>query len=580
MSYKENYNYWLTNEYFDKDTKEELLSILNDENEIKERFYKDLEFGTGGLRGILGAGTNRLNIYIIRKATQGFANYILNQDFNGKDPKEMGICIAYDPRNMSTEFAEETALVFNANGIKTYIYNELKPTPQLSFSIRHLNCAGGVVITASHNPPEYNGYKVYGCDGGQIPSPKDEDLISYVNKIKNFSEIKIIDKEEAIKKGLYNVLDESLDKEFIKNALTQSINGDVIKQVADSLKIVYTPLHGTGNKPVKNLLTEAGFKNINIVKEQELPDGNFSTVEYPNPEDPKAFNLAIKLAKEIGADIIIGTDPDADRVGAVVKDNNGNYITLNGNMIGSLLTEYILSQKKANNTLPENAAIISSIVSTSMTKEIAKEYNVKYMEVLTGFKFIGEIINNFEKEGSYQYIFGFEESYGYLSGTYARDKDAVASSLLICEMVAYYKAKNMSLFHGLNEIYEKYGYYKELTESITLKGIEGIKTIEKIMEVFNTNYPKDINGIKITEYNNYKTGKQKNLLTNEEHKLTLPVSNVLYFTLEDESWFCIRPSGTEPKLKVYLGVKGSTQEDANNKIISMKNTIMEIIESI
>lgn len=580
MYYKDKYNYWLTNKYFDKKTKEELLLIQNNDIEIKERFYKDLEFGTGGLRGILGAGTNRLNIYVIRRATQGFANYILNQEYKGKNPKAMGICIAYDTRNMSKEFAEETALVFNANGIKTYIYNECRPTPQLSFTIRYLNCAGGVVITASHNPPEYNGYKVYGCDGAQIPSPKDKDLISYVNKIKNFGEIKIIGKEESIKKGLYNILDESLDNEFLKNALSQSINVDVIKQVADTLKIVYTPLHGTGNKPVKNLLNQAGFKNVNIVKKQELPDGNFSTVEYPNPEDPKAFNLAINTAKDIGADIIIGTDPDADRVGVVVKDSNENYITLNGNMIGTLLAEYILSQKKANNTLPDNATIISSIVSTSLTKEIAKQYKVKYVEVLTGFKYIGEIINNFEEEGSYQYIFGFEESYGYLSGTYTRDKDAVASSLLICEMAAYYKCKKMSLYDGLIELYQKYGYFKELTEFITLKGIKGIKTIEKIMQVFNTNYPKDINGIKITEYNNYKTGIQKNLLTNEEYNLTLPVSNVLYFTLEDKSWFCIRPSGTEPKLKIYIGVKGNTQEDANNKVNDMKNTIMQIIKSI
>jgi len=580
MSYKDTYNYWLTNDYFDEKTKEELNSIKDNEDEIKERFYKDLEFGTGGLRGVLGAGTNRLNIYVIRKASQGFANYILNQEYDGKNPRDMGVCIACDPRNMSKEFADETALVFNANGIKAYIYDEIRPTPQLSFSIRELGCAGGVMVTASHNPPEYNGYKVYGFDGGQIPFPKDEEIIGYVNKITDFSSIKTMSKEEAIEKGLYNVLGEDMDNKFIEVALKERINEEIINKMADDFKIVYTPLHGTGNMPVRNLLEKAGFKNVSVVKEQELPDGNFSTVEYPNPEDPKAFELAIKLAKEIDADIIIGTDPDADRVGIVVKDSNGEYIALNGNMVGTLLVDYILTQKQAKGELKKNGVVISSIVSTDMTREIAKAFDIEYMEVLTGFKYIGELIRNFEKDNSYEYILGFEESYGYLAGTYSRDKDAVGTTMLICEMATYYKSKNMSLIEGLQEVYGKYGYYKETIESITLKGLDGLEKIKAIMEFFTTNYKEDMGGLKISKFRNYNTSVETNLLTGEEEKLTLPVSNVLYFTLEDNSWFCVRPSGTEPKLKVYFGAKSDSQEEVDKKLEAMKQIIVGKISFI
>lgn len=577
MSYKEKYNNWLTNNYMDESTKAELLAIKDKEDEIKERFYKDLEFGTGGLRGIMGAGTNRLNIYVIRKATQGFANYLKNK----KSPvKEMSVCIAYDSRNMSKEFAEEVALVFNGNGIKTYTYSQLKPTPQLSFSIRHLGCVGGVMLTASHNPPEYNGYKVYGEDGAQIPYPQDNEIIRYVNEIEDFNLIKVLNKTEAINKGLYNILDKDIDEKYLDTALSQSINSKIIKDECNKFKIVYTPLHGTGNKPVRRLLEKAGFKNVIVVPEQELPDGDFTTVKYPNPEDPKAFNLAIKLATKVDADIIIGTDPDADRVGAVYKNRKGEYITLNGNMIGILLTNYILSEKHDNNQLPKNAAVVSSLVSTGITKEVCKEYNVRYFEVLTGFKYIGKLIKEFEAENNFKYIFGFEESYGYLSGTYSRDKDAVCSAMLICEMTAYYKSKNMYLCEVLEEIYKKHGYYKESTEAINLKGLDGISTIERIMQYFADNYPKEINGIKVVELRDYNKRISKNLITNKEVKINSIVSNVLYFTLEDNTWICIRPSGTEPKLKVYFGVKGSSHDEAKQKLDTTVDYIMKIINNL
>lgn len=576
MNYKNIYENWLNDDYFDTNTKDELLSIKDNEKEIEDRFYKDLEFGTGGLRGIIGAGTNRINIYTVSKATQGLADYILNQQ---EYTKEKGVAIGYDSRYMSQEFAEITALVLNGNGIKTYLFDELRPTPMVSFAIRELNCIAGVVITASHNPPEYNGYKVYGEDGGQVPFPKDEEIIKYVGNIKDFKTIKKANKEKAIKEGLFNIIGKEIDEKYDENVLNQIVNKEAIEK-SENLKIVYTPLHGTGNKPVRRILEKAGFTNVNIVKEQELPDSKFSTVSYPNPEDPNAFKLALKLADKIDADIIVGTDPDADRVGAIVKNDNGEYVILSGNMIGILLTDYILGQRKEKGTLSNKGAIISTVVSSNMTEKIAKSYNVDYFNVLTGFKFIGEKIKQFEKTGSNEYIFGFEESYGCLAGTYARDKDAVVATMLICEIVAFYKNKGMNLYEGLQELYKKYGYFKEDIKSITLKGIDGIKDMDKIMNYLRTSAPTSINNVSIIETRDYKSGEIKNLIHNTTENTNLPKSNVLYFTLNDKSWFCVRPSGTEPKIKIYFGVEEKTQDSANDKIKNLMDNVMKILDGI
>lgn len=577
MDYKQRYLDWLNDAYFDAETKAELKAIENDDKEIQERFYKDLEFGTGGLRGIIGAGTNRMNKYTVGKATQGLANYILKQ---GEEGKKMGVAISYDSRHMSPEFAEQAALVLNGNGIKAYVFDELRPTPELSFAVRHLGCTAGIMVTASHNPPEYNGYKVYWADGGQVPYPRDEEIINEVNSIENYSDVKTANKQEAQTSGLFNIIGKEIDDEFVKNVKAQSINSDVIKQVTDTFKIVYTPLHGTGNKPVRRVLEEIGFKNVYVVPKQELPDPEFSTVSYPNPEDPKAFTLAMELAKKEQADIIVGTDPDADRVGAVVKDSSGEYIILTGNMTGVLLADYILSQKKANGTLPENGALVSTIVSTNMTQAIAKYYDVAMYEVLTGFKYIGEKIKEFEQTGSHTFLFGFEESYGCLSGTYARDKDAVVATMLICEMAAFYKTKGMSLYEGLQEVYKKYGYYKETVKSITLKGIEGVQKIKYIMETLRKDSPNEVSGVKVVEARDYKASVTKNLVTGKDEKIELPVSDVLYYVLEDESWFCIRPSGTEPKIKVYFGVNGNTSEEADDKLNKVSSGLMSIIDEL
>lgn len=577
MDYKQIYKSWIEDDYFDEKTRQELKDIENDDKEIQERFYKNLDFGTGGLRGIIGAGTNRMNIYTVSKATQGFANYILKQ---GEQAKNMGVAIAYDSRRMSPEFAETAALVLNGNGIKSYLYGELRPTPMLSFAVRHLGCIGGIVVTASHNPPEYNGYKVYWSDGGQVPYPRDEEIIDCVNEVTDFRTIKKLNRKEAEEKGLFNLIKKDVEDEYIKNVKMQSVNPDVIKKAADSLKIVYTPLHGTGNKPVRRVLKEIGFNNVNVVPEQELPDSDFSTVGYPNPEDPKAFTLALKLADELSADIIVGTDPDADRVGAVVKNSKGDYVVLTGNMTGVLLTDYILSQKKASGALPENGAVISTIVSTNMTKSIAEKYNVDYFEVLTGFKYIGEKIKQFEQTGSNNYIFGFEESYGCLAGTYARDKDAVVATMLICEMAAYYKTRNMSLYEGLQEVYKKYGYYKETIQSITLKGIEGVENIKKIMDSLRNDPIKSAGNSNTVEVRDYKSGICKNIKTSEENKTNLPSSNVLYYVLDDESWFCVRPSGTEPKIKIYFGSKAQSEKEVDEKIENIVKDVMNTINKI
>ena len=567
MGYMENYKKWCEDTYFDEATRAELKAIEGNDKEIQERFYKDLEFGTGGLRGIIGAGTNRLNIYTVSKATQGFANYIIKQ---GEDAVKKGVAIAFDSRRMSPEFAEITALVLNGNGIKTYIYPSLRPTPMLSFAVRELNCTGGVVITASHNPPEYNGYKVYWADGGQVPYPRDEAIIEEVNAVTDF---------HTIKAGLFNVIGEEVDEAFDKNVLAQIVNPEIIKEQHD-LKIVYTPIHGSGNKPVRRVLKKAGFENVTVVPEQELPDSEFTTVGYPNPENPAVFELAIKLAEKIDADIILGTDPDCDRVGAVVKTKDGSYTVLTGNMTGTLICNYICSQKAKLGTLPKNGALVSTIVSSEMTKAIAKKYNLAYFDVLTGFKYIGEKIKEFEQTGEYQYVFGFEESYGCLSGTYARDKDAVVASLLICEMAAYYKSRGMSLYDGLMELYDTYGVYKEIIHSITLKGIEGIENMKKIMDTLRKDAPSEIAGVKVTETRDYLEDKIVDVATGKVSPTNLPKSNVLYFTLADDTWFCVRPSGTEPKIKIYFGTKADTVENAEKKIATAQDGIMKVVNSV
>lgn len=576
MGYMENYKKWCEDTYFDEATRAELKAIEGNDKEIQERFYKDLEFGTGGLRGIIGAGTNRLNIYTVSKATQGFANYIIKQ---GEEAVKKGVAIAFDSRRMSPEFAEITALVLNGNGIKTYIYPSLRPTPMLSFAVRELNCTGGVVITASHNPPEYNGYKVYWADGGQVPYPRDEAIIEEVNAVTDFHTIKTANKDEAVKAGLFNVIGEEVDEAFDKNVLAQIVNPEIIKEQHD-LKIVYTPIHGSGNKPVRRVLENAGFENVTVVPEQELPDSEFTTVGYPNPENPAVFELAIKLAEKIDADIILGTDPDCDRVGAVVKTKDGSYTVLTGNMTGTLICNYICSQKAKLGTLPKNGALVSTIVSSEMTKAIAKKYNLAYFDVLTGFKYIGEKIKEFEQTGDYQYVFGFEESYGCLSGTYARDKDAVVASLLICEMAAYYKSRGMSLYDGLMELYDTYGVYKEIIHSITLKGIEGIENMKKIMDTLRKDAPSEIAGVKVTETRDYLEDKIVDVATGKVSPTNLPKSNVLYFTLADDTWFCVRPSGTEPKIKIYFGTKADTVENAEKKIATAQDGIMKVVNSV
>lgn len=576
MGYMENYKKWCEDTYFDEATRAELKAIEGNDKEIQERFYKDLEFGTGGLRGIIGAGTNRLNIYTVSKATQGFANYIIKQ---GEEAVKKGVAIAFDSRRMSPEFAEITALVLNGNGIKTYIYPSLRPTPMLSFAVRELNCTGGVVITASHNPPEYNGYKVYWADGGQVPYPRDEAIIEEVNAVTDFHTIKTANKDEAVKAGLFNVIGEEVDEAFDKNVLAQIVNPEIIKEQHD-LKIVYTPIHGSGNKPVRRVLEKAGFENVTVVPEQELPDSEFTTVGYPNPENPAVFELAIKLAEKIDADIILGTDPDCDRVGAVVKTKDGSYTVLTGNMTGTLICNYICSQKAKLGTLPKNGALVSTIVSSEMTKAIAKKYNLAYFDVLTGFKYIGEKIKEFEQTGDYQYVFGFEESYGCLSGTYARDKDAVVASLLICEMAAYYKSRGMSLYDGLMELYDTYGVYKEIIHSITLKGIEGIENMKKIMDTLRKDAPSEIAGVNVTETRDYLEDKIVDVATGKVSPTNLPKSNVLYFTLADDTWFCVRPSGTEPKIKIYFGTKADTVENAEKKIATAQDGIMKVVNSV
>ena len=573
MDFLEKYDYWRTSETFDEATHQELEAIKGNENEIKERFYKDLEFGTAGLRGVIGAGTNRMNKYTVTKATQGLANYILK---TGKQDK--GVAIAFDSRRFSPEFSEWAALCLNANGIKTYRFDTLRPTPVLSFAVRELGCVAGIVVTASHNPPEYNGYKVYWEDGAQIVPPIDGEIISEVNAITDYSVIKMMDLEEAKAKGLYNVVGEELDRKYIDTLKSLVLNSEAIKNNAKDLKIVYTPLHGTGNIPVQTVLKELGFENVFVVPEQEKPDGEFPTVSYPNPEDPKAFALALDLARKVDADIILANDPDADRLGVFVKktnsDSNGEkaeYEMFTGNMSALFIAEYELSQKKEKGILPENGAMITTIVSSDLTKAMAKEYNMKLFEVLTGFKWIGEKIKQFEQAGGeYEYVFGFEESYGCLVGTHARDKDGIVAVMATCEAAAYYKSKGISAYEQMDNIYKKYGYYKEGQIALTFKGIEGAEKIKSIMDKLRSNPPTELAGLKVLEFRDYQANIVKDLKTGETKETGLPKSNVLYFDLENSSWCCVRPSGTEPKIKFYCGVCTDSAEKSSKQLEALK----------
>ena len=558
MDAREIYEFWLTDSYFDEKTKEELRGIAEDEKEIEERFYKELEFGTGGLRGIIGAGTNRMNIYTVRKATQGLANFIIREQ-----AQEKGVAIAYDSRNMSLEFAEEAALCLAANGIRAYIFPSLRPTPMLSFALRKLGCIAGIVVTASHNPPEYNGYKVYWEDGAQITFPKDKEIIGEVKGITDYAQVKTTSREEALKTGFYQVIGEEIDDAYMEELKKLVLHPEIIQQEAKDLKIVYTPLHGTGNIPVRRVLRELGFANVYVVKEQEFPDGSFPTVSYPNPEDKNAFALALGLAKEVDADIVLATDPDADRLGVYAKDTKtGEYVSFTGNMSGMLILEYQLSQRKELGLLPKNGAVVTTIVSGKMAREVAKAYQVELIETLTGFKYIGEQIKFFEQNQEKEYIFGYEESYGCLVGTHARDKDAVVAVMALCEAAAYYKSQGMTLCDKMQELFEVYGYYKEDLCTVTLKGQDGAKQIDAMMEKLRLDVPKSIGCMRVTQFRDYREDVKLDMASGKKTGTGLPKSNVLYFELENSAWCCVRPSGTEPKIKFYVGVKGKSEEDA------------------
>lgn len=575
VDYRDAYESWLKDDYFDEEIKRELREIAADEKEIEERFYRELEFGTGGLRGVIGAGTNRMNIYTVRKATQGLANYIIKAR-----GQEKGVAIAYDSRRMSPEFAKEAALCLNSNGVKTYIFESLRPTPELSFAVRELNCIAGIVITASHNPAEYNGYKVYWEDGAQITPPHDKNILAEVASVRDYSEVSTMAEAEAVKLGLYNVIDSGMDDRYMEELKKQSIHPEIIKKMAEDIKIVYTPLHGTGNLPVRRVLKELGFKQVYVVEEQEAPDGNFPTVSYPNPEDPKAFTLALELAARVDADIVLATDPDADRLGVYAKDSKtGEYVSFTGNMSGMLIAEYILRERKAAGTLPDNAALVKTIVTTNMADVLCRAYDVKLVEVLTGFKYIGEQIKLFEENDSYSYVFGLEESYGCLAGTYARDKDACVAVMMLCEVAAAYKAEGKTLWDGMLDIYEKYGYFREDLQTITLKGITGAEQIKEIMEDLRKNPPAVIGSIRVKEVRDYQASVARELETGKESSITLPKSNVLYFDMEDGCWCCARPSGTEPKIKFYIGVKADSLEASDEMLKKVTADLMARIEA-
>ena len=574
--YMKIYQEWLSNPYFDEDTKAELRAIEGDENEIKERFYMDLEFGTAGLRGVIGAGINRMNIYVVRRATQGLANYIIKQ--GGADK---GVAIAYDSRHMSPEFAMEAAMTLAANGIKAYKFESLRPTPELSFAVRELGCIAGINITASHNPPEYNGYKVYWEDGAQFTPPHDKGVTEEVLAIEDLSTVKTTDEASAAAAGKYEVIGREIDDKYIAQVKAQVVNQKAIDEMQDQISIVYTPLHGTGNIPARRVMKELGFTHVYVVPEQELPDGGFPTVSYPNPEAAEAFSLGLKLAAEKNADLVLATDPDADRLGVYVKDaGSGEYIPLTGNMSGSLLCEYVLSQKKAAGKIPEDGQVIKSIVSTNLIDAVAKEYDCELIEVLTGFKWIGQQVLKNEKTGRGTYLFGMEESYGCLIGTYARDKDAISATAALCEAAAYYKQKGMTLWDAMVAMYEKYGYYKDAVKSIGLSGIEGLAKIQSIMETLRNNTPKEVGGYKVVSARDYKLDTIKDMASGEVKPTGLPSSNVLYYDLNDGAWICVRPSGTEPKIKFYYGIKSSSMEDADAKSEALGAAVMAMVDKM
>lgn len=566
MGYREVYEEWCTDKYFDESVRAELTAIASDEKEIEDRFYRQLEFGTGGLRGVIGAGTNRMNIYTVRQATQGLANYIISQK-----GQEKGVAIACDSRRMSSEFAREAALCLNANGIKAYLFESLRPTPELSFAVRELGCISGIVITASHNPREYNGYKVYWEDGAQITPPHDKNILAEVAKVTEFTQVKTMEEDEARVCGLFRIIGTSFDDLYLAKLKEQCIHPEMIKDAARDMKIVYTPLHGTGNIPVRRILKELGFEQVYVVEEQKVPDGDFPTVAYPNPEDGKAWELALKLAKEIDADIILATDPDADRLGVCAKDKKtGEYVSFTGNMSGMLIAEYILRERSKAGTLPENPALVKTIVTTNMAKAVAADYHTALVEVLTGFKYIGEQIKLFEEKKNYHYVFGLEESYGCLAGTYARDKDACVAVMLLCEAAAYYKSKDKTLWDAMVDMYEKYGYYREGLATLTFKGIDGAEKIRQMMKEQRENPPKEMGGYKVLAVRDYKADTRKDMVSKEVTATGLPASNVLYYELSDDAWCCVRPSGTEPKIKYYFGVKGDSLKDSEERLDRLK----------
>ncbi|MCI8534104.1 MAG: phospho-sugar mutase [Hungatella sp.] len=574
--YKKIYEEWLANPYFDEATKEELRAIADDENETKERFYMDLEFGTAGLRGIIGAGINRMNIYVVRRATQGLANYIIKQGGASK-----GVAIAYDSRRMSPEFADEAARTLAANGIMAYKFESLRPTPELSFAVRELGCIAGINVTASHNPPEYNGYKVYWEDGAQFTPPHDKGVTEEVLAIEDLSSVKTMTASDAKAAGLYKVIGAEIDDKYIANVKAQVVNQEAIDKMQDSIKIVYTPLHGTGNIPVRRVLKEIGFEHVYVVPQQELPDGEFPTVSYPNPEAAEAFTLGLGMAKELDADLVLATDPDADRLGVYVKDSkSGQYIPLTGNMSGSLLCEYVLSQKAAKNQIPEDGEVVKSIVTTNLVDAVAAGYDCKLVECLTGFKWIGQQILKEENTGKGHYMFGLEESYGCLIGTYARDKDAVSASVALCEAAAYYKTKGMTLWDAMVAMYEKYGYYKDAVQSIGLKGIEGLAKIKNIMDTLRNNTPVEVGGYKVVSARDYQLDTIKDMATGEVKSTGLPASNVLYYDMNDGAWMCVRPSGTEPKIKFYYGIKGTSIEDADAKSAEFGKAVQAMVDGM
>lgn len=574
MDYLKEYERWCTEPAFDEKTKKELLEIKGNDEEIKDRFYKELEFGTAGLRGVIGMGTNRMNKYTVGKATQGLANYIIEQGTQDK-----GVAISYDSRRMSDEFSLQTALILNANGIKTYLFEKLRPVPELSFAVRQLGCTAGIMITASHNPPKYNGYKVYWDDGSQIVAPRDKDIIAKVRAISDFKEIKTISKEEAVNKGLFNVVGTEMDDKYINTLKSLVLNPEIVREEGKKLKIVYTPLHGTGNTVTSRLLKELGFENVYVVPEQEKPDGNFPTVDYPNPEDKKAFKLALELAKKVDADVVLANDPDADRLGIYAKDTKtGEYMTYTGNMSALLIAEYRISQMKEKGLLPADGMFITTIVSSELAKAIAKNYGLECIEVLTGFKNIGAVIKKAEEKKDKTYVFGFEESYGCLIGDYARDKDGISAVMSLCEAAAYYKSKGMTLWDQMMKIYEKYGFYKEDQVSIVLEGADGAEKIKSMMTNMRNNLPEKIGKYKVIEFKDVELNEIKNLLTGEQRKTGLPKSNVLYYELENNAWCCVRPSGTEPKIKLYMGVKADSMESAEKDLEELKDAMVRLVK--